>query len=46
MPTRHGDGRTVGGHDVLAAVSMHLFGDLGRRAISEAADMARNMSAT
>ncbi|MEU5665801.1 hypothetical protein [Streptomyces longwoodensis] len=46
VSTRHGRGRTVGGHDVLAAVSMHLFGDLGRRAISEAADMARNMSAT
>ncbi|WP_245726763.1 hypothetical protein [Streptomyces longwoodensis] len=46
VSTRHGDGRTVGGLDVLAAVSMHLFGDLRQRAITEAADMTRNTSAT
>jgi histone H3/H4 len=39
LSARRGDGRTVGGHDVLAAVTMQLFGDLRERAITEAAEM-------
>ncbi|MEV4949755.1 hypothetical protein [Streptomyces sp. NPDC053755] len=42
---RGGDGRTVGVDDVLAAVTMQLFGDLGRRAVTEAAAMARHKQA-
>lgn len=45
LSTRHGDGRTVGGDDVLAAVTMQLFGDLRQRAITEAAEMTRKTSA-
>ncbi|MET7453473.1 hypothetical protein ABZT03_16580 [Streptomyces sp. NPDC005574] len=45
LSTRRGDGRTVGADDVLAAVTMQLFGDLRQRAITEAAEMARNTSA-
>lgn len=45
LSTRRGDGRTVHEDDVLAAVTMQLFGDLGQRAITEAAEMARNTSA-
>jgi hypothetical protein len=45
LSTRCGDGRTVGGGDVLAAVTMQLFGDLRQRAITEAAEMTRNTSA-
>ncbi|MDH6229139.1 hypothetical protein [Streptomyces sp. MJP52] len=44
LSTRRGDGRTVGGDDVLAAVTMQLFGDLRQRAIAEAAEMTRNTS--
>ncbi|OQR59673.1 hypothetical protein B6E66_33835 [Streptomyces maremycinicus] len=42
---RRGDGRTVGWDDVMAAVTMQLFGALGQRAISEAAEATRNTSA-
>ncbi|QGV82248.1 hypothetical protein [Streptomyces ficellus] len=45
LSTRRGDGRTVGGDDILAAVTMQLFGDIRQRAITEAADMTRNTSA-
>jgi histone H3/H4 len=45
LSTRRGDRRTVGGDDVLAAVTMQLFGDLRQRAIVEAAEMTRNTSA-
>ncbi|MGI5484943.1 hypothetical protein [Streptomyces lavendofoliae] len=45
LSTRRGDGRTVGRDDVLAAVTMQLFGDLRQRAITEAAEMTRNTSA-
>ncbi|MFJ3164350.1 hypothetical protein [Streptomyces kanasensis] len=45
LSTRRGDGRTVGGDDVLAAVTMQLFGDLRHRAITEAAEVTRNTSA-
>ncbi|WP_326787791.1 hypothetical protein [Streptomyces sp. NBC_00151] len=45
LSTCRGDGRTVGGDDVLTAVTMQLFGDLRQRAITEAAEMTRNTSA-
>ncbi|MGA5559241.1 hypothetical protein [Streptomyces lavendulocolor] len=45
LSTRRGDRRTVGGDDVLAAVTMQLFGDLRQRAITEAAEMTRTTSA-
>lgn len=45
LSTRRGDKRTVGGDDVLAAVTMHLFGGLRQRAITEAAEMTRKTSA-
>ncbi|MDX3114674.1 hypothetical protein [Streptomyces scabiei] len=45
LSTRRGDERTVYGNDVLAAVTMQLFGDLGQRAIAEATEMTRNISA-
>ncbi|MFF0778361.1 hypothetical protein [Streptomyces sp. NPDC003720] len=45
LSTRNGERRTVGGDDVLAAVTVQLFGDLGQRASTEAAEMTRNMSA-
>ncbi|MEU9530688.1 hypothetical protein BCL80_1392 [Streptomyces avidinii] len=44
LSTRRGDGRTVGGDDILAAVTMQLFGDLRQRAITEAAETTRNTS--
>ncbi|MFF7677640.1 hypothetical protein [Actinacidiphila glaucinigra] len=46
LSTRRGDRRTVDEKDVLAAVTMQLFGDLGQRAITEAAEMGRNTSAS
>lgn len=45
LSTRRGDGRTIDGNDVLAAVTMQLFGDLRQRAITEAAEMTGNTSA-
>ncbi|MDX2291008.1 MULTISPECIES: hypothetical protein [Streptomyces] len=45
LSTRHGDKRTVGGDDVLAAAAMQLFGDLRQRAITEAAAMTRKTPA-
>ncbi|CAM5279477.1 putative protein OS=Streptomyces pilosus OX=28893 GN=GCM10010280_60070 PE=4 SV=1 [Streptomyces pilosus] len=42
LSTRRGDGRTVGRDDVLAAVTMQLFGDLRQRAITEAAELTRD----
>ncbi|MFJ3224182.1 hypothetical protein ACIPJS_12535 [Streptomyces sp. NPDC086783] len=45
LSTHRGDGRTVGGNDVLAAATMQLFGDLRQRAITEAAEITRDTSA-
>ncbi|WP_328863058.1 hypothetical protein [Streptomyces sp. NBC_00306] len=45
LSTRCGDRRTIGRDDVLAAVTMHLFGKLRQRALTEAREAARNASA-
>ncbi|MEU5824219.1 hypothetical protein [Streptomyces sp. NPDC047803] len=39
-----GGGRTVGADDVVAAVTRHLSGALGQRAVTEAAETARHTS--
>ena len=44
LSTRTGDGRTIGRDDVLAATTMQLFGGVGRRALTEAREAARNTS--
>ncbi|MGW6535548.1 hypothetical protein ACWGBV_21410 [Streptomyces sp. NPDC055051] len=44
--SRRGDGRTVGRDDVLAAVTIQLFGgDLRQRALAEAREASRNVTA-
>lgn len=45
VSTRRGDRRTVGEADVLAAVTMQLFGDISQRALSEVRRAARSTSA-
>ncbi|MCX2926118.1 hypothetical protein [Streptomyces sp. NEAU-W12] len=46
LSTRRGDGRTIGGDDVLAATTMQLFGGtLRQRALAEARAAAQNTSA-
>ncbi|TXS49106.1 hypothetical protein [Streptomyces sp. t39] len=46
LATRRGDRRTIGRDDVLAAVTMHLFGELGQRALTEAREATQNTSST
>ncbi|MEU1502205.1 hypothetical protein [Streptomyces sp. NPDC005732] len=45
LSTRREDGRTVGRNDILAAVTMQLFGDLRQRALTKAAATTRNVPA-
>lgn len=42
---RRGDRRTIGRDDILAAVTMQLFGGLRQRALTEAREATRNTSA-
>ncbi|MEU6106658.1 hypothetical protein [Streptomyces flaveolus] len=45
LPTRRGDGRTIGRDDVLAATTMQLFGrNLRQRALAEAGEATQNTS--
>ncbi|WP_331738367.1 hypothetical protein [Embleya sp. NBC_00896] len=43
--TRSGDGRTIGRDDILAATRIQLFGDLRRRALTEAREATQHTSA-
>ncbi|MCX4658022.1 hypothetical protein [Streptomyces uncialis] len=42
LSVRTGDGRTIGRDDILASVTMQLFGDIRQRALTEAREATQN----